>query len=565
MNVRKQLYWKVVAIAVLAVVSGAVAYPQAVSFLPSVKDRLSALKINLGLDLQGGIHLEYKADVSQIESSKQGDALKAAQAVIERRVNAFGVGEPVVQLAKTGTEDRIIVELPGVKDIEQAKAMLKETPFLEFKKEAGDDMKSVFDQYNATAKQKAQGLLDRAKNGEDFEQLAKDNSEDPGSKDKGGDLDFVKKGQFVPAFDTVLFDPSFKTGDVWPDLVESDYGWHIIKKIDERGSGDALEVRAEHVLIAKRSIDQYPDLKYASTGLTGQNLKSATVTFQSQGLGNPEVSLQFDSEGTQLFDQLTKDNIGKTIAIELDKQIISAPRVQAEIPNGQAVITGNYTLDEAKQLVGRLNEGALPVPITLVGQQSVSASLGEASLWQSLRAGLIGILAVIVFMILYYRFLGLIAAVALLIYAAMLVAIFRLSGLTPFPITMTLAGIAGFVLSIGMAVDANILISERTWEEIKNGKRVTKAIEEGFRRAWPSIRDGNSSTMITCIILIFMGTGFIKGFALILLLGVAFSMFTAIVLTKTLLKFFAGNWLERYPWLIVPKRKQPKAGLGSKE
>ena len=557
MNVRRQLYWKIVAITVLAVVSGAIAYPQAVSFFPTVEEKLAALKINLGLDLQGGIHLEYKADVSQIESSKQGDALKAAQAVIERRVNAFGVGEPVVQLSKSGTEDRIIVELPGVKDIEQAKAMLKETPFLEFKKEAGDDMKSMFDQYNATAKQKAQGFLDQAKGGADFEQLAKDNSEDPGSKDKGGDLDFAKKGQFVPAFDDVLFNPDFKVGEVWPDLVESSYGWHVIKKVDERGSGDTLEVRAEHILIAKRSIDQYPDLKYTSTGLTGQNLKSATVTFQSQGLGNPEVSLQFDGDGTKLFADLTKENIGKTIAIELDKQIISSPTVQAEIPNGQAVITGNYTLDQAKQLVGRLNEGALPVPITLVGQQSISASLGEASLWQSLRAGLIGILAVIVFMIFYYRFLGLIAALALLIYTAMLVAIFRLSGLTPFPITMTLAGIAGFVLSIGMAVDANILISERTWEEIKNGKPVTKAIEEGFRRAWPSIRDGNSSTMITCVILMFMGTGFIKGFALILLLGVAFSMFTAIVLTKTLLKFFAGEWLERYPWMIVPKRKRP--------
>ena len=362
MNVRKKLYWKVVAITVLAVVSGAIAYPKSVVFLPKIEEKLVALKINLGLDLQGGIHLEYKADVSQIESSKQKDALTAAEAVIERRVNAFGVGEPVVQLSKAGMENRIIVELPGVKDIEQAKAMLKETPFLEFKKEAGPEVQQMFDQYNASAKQKAEGLLEQAKGGADFEALAKANSEDPGSKDKGGDLDFAKKGMFVPAFDKVLFDPNFKVGEVWPDLVESDYGWHIMKKVDERpvtdtppaaadGSGVAMEVRAEHILIAKKSIEQYPDLKYASTGLTGQNLKSATVTFQSQGLGSPEVSLQFDGEGTKLFGQLTKDNVGKTIAIVLDKQIISAPRVQAEIPNGQAVITGSYTLDEAKKLV----------------------------------------------------------------------------------------------------------------------------------------------------------------------------------------------------------------------
>ena len=562
----RKSYGKMLGILLLAIVSGAIAYPKTVFFVPKLEKQLNELPIRLGLDLQGGIHLEYKVDVSQIDAAKQKDALTAAEAVIERRVNAFGVGEPLVQLSKSGMEDRIIVELPGVKDIEQAKTMLKETPFLEFKKESGDDTKQLFDQYNAQAKQKAEGLLAQAKQpNADFAQLAKDKSEDPGSKDKGGDLGFVKQGSFVPEFDTVLFDPSFQKGTVWPELVESQYGWHIIKKVDERGDGNAKEVEGAHILVAKKSIEQYPNLQYASSGLTGQNLKDAAVDYQGQGLAHPQVAIRFDEAGTKLFADLTKDNIGKRIAIVLDGEIISAPTVQASIPDGRAVINGNFTLQQAKDLVGRLNEGALPAPITLVGQQSVSASLGEASLHQSLKAGLIGIAIVIAFMIGYYRFLGLVASLALVLYTAMLVALFRLSGLTPFPITMTLAGIAGFVLSIGMAVDANILISERTWEEIKNGKSVSKAIAEGFRRAWPSIRDGNSSTILTCLILIALGTGFIKGFAIILLLGVLFSLFTAIVLTRTFLGWWGGAWLERHRWMLAPKSKWPKREVRSTE
>jgi preprotein translocase subunit SecD len=237
---------------------------------------------------------------------------------------------------------------------------------------------------------------------------------------------------------------------------------------------------------------------------------------------------------------------------------VSAPTVQTEIVNGQAVITGNFTQKEAKSLVSRLNEGALPVPVTLVSQQSIAASLGGSSLHQSLFAGMIGVVAVMAFIIVYYRFFGLIAAFALLMYTALLVSIFRFSTLTPFAITMTLSGIAGFVLSIGMAVDANVLIFERIWEEISHGKTLRKAIDEGFRRAWPSIRDGNYSTILTCLILIWLGTGFVKGFAVILTLGVLFSMFTAIVLVRIIIRFAVSDWFENHMWLLVPKRKMPK-------
>ena len=540
----------------LGLICGLIAYPQMTAKLPPVFAVLDTLKVNKGLDLQGGIHLEYKADVSQVPSAKVSDALNAAEAVIERRVNAFGVGEPLVQRSRSGTEERIIVELPGVKDIEQAKKMIKETPFLEFRELAGADADQQLALYNEQNKAKAQGVIERVKKGEDFSALVSENSEDPGSKDKAGDLGFVKSGTFVPEFDKVLFDPSFKSGTIWPELVESQFGWHIIKKIEERGEGDNHEVHAAHILIRKYVLSDFPKLQFAATGLSGKNLKDAYVDYRSQGVGSPQIALQFDSEGTQLFANITKRNIGKPVAIFLDDEIISQPTVQNEIVAGQAVITGNFTMQEANGLVKRLNEGALPVPITLVGQQSVDASLGESALKQSLFAGLVGLAAVGIFMIFYYRLLGLVAVVALLLYTAMLLSLFKLSVFTPFAITVTLSGIAGFILSIGIAVDANILIFERTREELSYGKGVVRSIKDGFRRAWPSIRDGHISTLITTVILIGLGTGFVKGFAVILALGVLLSLFTAVVLVRITLTYLAGDWMERHPKLLVsPKKK----------
>lgn len=569
-QIKKRIHFALVLL--LGLVCGVIAYPNAVKFIPPFYGVLQNLKVNKGLDLQGGIHLEYKADVSQIDKDKVGDALSAVQSVVERRVNAFGVGEPLVQVSRSGSEERVIVELPGVKDIEQAKKMIKETPFLEFREPVAEDSEIVkqFDELNRESEKKAQDILGRAKRGEDFSALAKEFSEDPGSKEKGGDLDFAKKGTFVPEFDAVIFGENLKQGEVHPDIVASQFGWHIIKKLEERDEGDNKEVRAAHILFVKRSIDQYPQLKYAATGLTGKHLKDASVAFQGQGIGSPQISLTFDDEGTKLFAEITKRNIGKGVAIVLDNLPITdtngdgsideqdppyAPTIQQEILGGQAVITGNYTTQEANNLVKRLNEGALPVPITLVGQQSVDASLGDAALQKSLLAGLVGLGAVALFMILYYRFLGLIAVFALLLYTAMLLTIFKLSVFTPFAITVTLSGIAGFILSIGIAVDANVLIFERTREELSYGKNVYKALGDGFRRAWPSIRDGHISTLITTFILIGLGTGFVKGFAIILALGVLLSLFTAVVLVRIVIMFLAGNWMEKHPKLLASFKK----------
>jgi len=562
MTLRRKIAVKFVLVIFLALAVGLISYPRAVSKMPGFYAFLNKAKINLGLDLQGGIHLEYQPDLSQISDDKKAEALSAIQDVIERRVNAFGVAEPVVYTTKSGSESRLIVELAGVRDIDQAKNMIKDTPFLEFKEQqttTPDQIsQDVLDQENAQAKEKAQQVLDRAKNGEDFAALAKDNSDDPGSKGDGGDLGFVKKGEFVPEFDKILFDSGLQDGQIYPDLVETQFGWHIIKKIEQRGEGDNLEVHAAHILIARKTQSQ-PVTTWVSTGLTGKSLKSATVEYQSQGLSEPVVSLQFDSEGTKLFDEITKRNVGKPVAIYLDNEIVSAPNVNEEISTGRAQISGNFTIDEAKNLVKRLNEGALPVPISLISQQSVEASLGAISLEQSLKAGMIGLAFVVIFMLVYYRFLGLIASIALLIYTGLMISIFKLSGLTPWSITLTLPGIAGFVLSIGMAVDANILIFERTKEEIGNGRNVASAIEEGFKRAWTSIRDGNISSIITAFILINLGTGFVKGFAVTLVVGVLVSMFTAVVISKTILEFLVGEWMENKLWLIGAKRKNKES------
>ena len=565
MTVRRKIWLKFSLVVILFLITALVAYPKPIQKPAWLGNTLAKLKINLGLDLQGGIHLIYKVDTSGVDPAKVSDGLNGLQDVIERRVNAFGVAEPLIETSKSGGEQRLIVELAGVRDIEAAKAMIKETPFLEFKKmeaPAADQtpaptLSPEDQQYNGQQSQKAEDLLKQVQNGADFSELAKQNSEDPGSKDQGGDLGFVKRGTFVPEFDKVLFDSNLQPGQIYPQVVESDYGYHIIKLLEVRGDGDSKEVHAQHILLAKKTPPAPAQAQptFIETGLTGKNLKNAVLEFNQQS-GKPDIGITFDAEGTKLFADITRENIGKQIAIFLDGNLVTAPTVQTAITDGKAVITGNYTLDQAKLEVQRLNEGALPMPLEgPIQQQTVDATLGHDSFTMTLKAGLIGIILVMIFMILYYRFLGVVASAALIIYSSLMVAIFKLSSVTPWSITLTLAGIAGFILSVGMAVDANILIFERTKEEIRKGRSIRSGIDEGFRRAWPSIRDSNISSIITSLILIWFGTGFVKGFAITLLLGVLVSMFTAIVITRTILTAIIGQWAEEKRRWIIPNSK----------
>lgn len=387
----------------------------------------------LGLDLSGGTQLVYRADVSQTPASEVSDSMAALRDTIERRVNLFGVSEPIVQTERTGVlaeekEERLIIELPGVTDTEEAIRLIGQTPVLEFRLLKSDQEEALIDIENMSTSSINQ-----------------------------------------------MFEPA---------------------------------------------------------AITGKHLASAQLQFQTgAGYANtPVVVLNFNGEGTDIFAKLTKENVGRYFAIFLDGVPISVPVIQEAIPNGTAVISGNFTPDSAKELARNLNYGALPVAIELISTETVSGTLGDEAVGRGIMAGLWGLGAVALFMVLWYRLPGLVAVLALLLYVAVNLALFQY-----IPVTLTAAGIAAFILSIGMAVDANILIFERTREELAAGKSTSEAIHDGFSRAWLSIRDSNISSLITAVILFWFGTSLIKGFALVFGLGVLVSMLTAITVSRTLL------------------------------
>ena len=409
----------------------------------------------LGLDLQGGSHLLYEADLSQIDQKERGEAMDGLRDVIERRVNLFGVTEPVVQVQETGGKFRLIVELAGVKDVSQAIQEIGKTPYLEFKEERGEE--------------ETKKIVEKQKEleGKTFEEV-----------------------QQIPEWQLAFEDPYFR-----------------------------------------------------STQLTGRYLQKAELGFD-QTTSQPLIFIQFNEEGGKLFEEITAKNVQRRLAIYIDKIPISSPVVQEKISGGKAQITGDFTVSEARDLARNLSAGALPVPIQLVSQQTVGPILGKISLEKSLKAGIVGFSAVIFFMVLFYRLPGILASLALLVYLVLVLSLFKL-----IPVTLTLAGIAGFILSIGMAVDANILIFSRMREEIQERKSFPIVLEEGFRRAWPSIRDSNFTTLIVSSILFSFGTSFVKGFAFTLILGVLISMFSAIFITSNFLKLFIGTRFEKFSWL----------------
>lgn len=404
---------------------------------PSINISLGNLKfkrdltIKKGLDLQGGTHLVLQANMSGISDEDKERALNAAQEVIAKRIDLYGVSEPLIQTSKLGENYRIIVELPGVSNIQEAIALIGKTAQLDFREET-------------------------------------------------------------------------------------------VEKEQEEATDSAR-----------------PGFNFTETDLTGGDLKRASVQFSPE-TGEPVVALNFTSEGSKKFGEITTRNVGKPLAIFLDGFPITAPVVNEAILSGEAVISGQFTTQEAKNLAIQLNAGALPIPFKIVEQKNIGATLGEESIQKSIRAGLLGLMLVILFMVLYYGRLGVLAGFALVIYGLVTLAIYKL-----IPVTLTLPGIAGFILSVGMAVDANILIFERMKEELREGKPVKQAMELGFGRAWDSIKDANVCTIITALVLLnpfnfpFLVTwGMVRGFALTLLIGVLIGLFTGIVVTRTLVRVF---------------------------
>jgi preprotein translocase subunit SecD len=447
---RREAYW-LTFIVILAALAGWVVQPNnpGIHFPLGNTDVDWDIRTVEGLDLQGGLQVLLQAAPPAGQTASR-ESLEAARSIIEQRVNAFGTTEPVIQLQGN---DRIVVELPGVKSPEERERAIElfgETGLLEFM--------------------------------------------DTGST-------------------------SLPAGT----------------KVEE---------------------GQYPTI------LTGKNLDPSKVAVSFNQQNRPQINFGWDSEGAKTFGDYTASHINQFLTIVLDKVVISSPRINSRIDD-QGVIEGNFTLQEAKDLVTKLKYGALPIPMKVIQQREVGATLGQDSVRKSIVAGAVGLGIVMAFMLIYYRLPGLLADVALVIYAAVTFAVFK----NPWqPVTLTLAGIAGFILSIGMAVDANILIFERTKEELRAGRTLGSAVEAGFERAWSSIRDSNVSTLITCAILYYFGTGMIRGFALTLALGVIVSLFTAIIVTRTFLRSLIFTGAIRHPWLFgvsLPAREahtRPQSG-----
>lgn len=720
----KRITIQILVIILFSLVLGLFNIPKGLQSALGLPKYMQDKHIHLGLDLQGGSQLDYKIDLRKVPEKDRDAITDGVLQVITKRVNGLGVSEPSIYTSSVGDEQHIIVELAGIKDLEEAKRVVGKTIQLEFKEQkeqadpqevdrmkeyaqnvlknavkkndlaligreeeqnnigkvkyetdadfifindlskeianviktlkpseiygklvtaSGDEYevlpegqmrkkegvyiiklleetetvkydKQVYTSHiliaykgasNANEKitrtqndayELAKSLMARVKAGENFSDLAKANSNDPGSANKGGVLSdpVNKNAQYIQVFkDNALKLNS--DGDI-SDIVSSEFGYHIIK-------ADRVEtnVKEKQVKLEKIFFSTAPDM-WKETGLTGQHFVHADVDFDQ--LYQPYISIQFNPEGAKLFEEVTGRNVNKPVAIFVGGNLISAPNVKEKISGGSAQITGRFTVEEANNLARDLNTGAIPAPVLLVGQHTIGSTIGEEALNTSLKAGLIGLLLVTIFMILYYRLPGLLAVAALSIYSLILLFIlkseihliiafvisaiifaaivykllkaqepalekvlsfvlacfllFFVAFLLRTPVTLTLAGVAGVILSIGMAVDANVLIFERVKEELRAGKTLAAAVEAGFDRAWSSIRDSNYSSLLTCAILFYLGSSIIKGFAFNLAAGIIISMFTAITITKTFLKAFIGTRWGQKLWLFGVKENVPE-------
>ncbi|MFH0821089.1 MAG: protein translocase subunit SecD [Candidatus Peregrinibacteria bacterium] len=536
------------------------------SFTTWLKDQ----KVTLGLDLQGGTQLDYRIDLRNAEAKNNDDdplndveikdIVEGVRNTMERRVNSLGVSEPQIYTSNVAGEEHIIVELAGIKDVNEAKVVVGKTIQLEFKEPKTAPDPGELERVKASAEATLKQALNSKTN---FEVLGEN------TKTADGKIDFrTNQKQFVSSLPARYKDVfgKMKLGTVYSKVLEDkettlDGGelkdknkLYVTKLLTQEQAdrttkndkGESVTNKEDQFTFEEIVYDYNPDT-WKSTGLDGSHFKSASITYDQ--VGRPQVSIQFDAEGALMFEGLTGRLVNQPLAIFVGGDLISRPNVNEKIAGGSAVITGNFNIKQALALANDLNTGAIDAPVILSGQYTISASIGVNALKVSLLAALIGVIALVLFMLLYYRLLGFFAVLALGIYSVIILFL-----INTFPIVMTLAGIAGVVLSIGMAVDANILIFERTKEELNSGKNFIAAVAAGFDRAWSSIRDSNVSSLITCAILWLFGNSIIRGFALMLSIGILVSMFTAITVTRAFLVTIINTRFSKNRFLLGAKR-----------
>ena len=593
-----------IAIVLLVVAAGLLLGFQTISLGGFQRGGDTLLGLSLGLDLQGGSHLVYQAepitdDAGSEPRAPDAEDMISLQSIIERRVNSSGLGEPIIQILG---DDRLLIQLPGVSDPARAKEIIGETASLEFKHRklnvprnlTAEGVLTDADIIGVTAEATPDELLPSAEPVTPATTAAPEASGTPAAEEAGAEADAQPDLSQLPVI-VVEFTPggAVKFEEVRARLEES------LKLLETRGIPSSLNVTIEgdepitidapSLLISKlqgtnRYVFPYPqpnapdaephDVARAQAaigsnpvisfverqgqvdedfGLGGDNLARAYPGLHAQ-TDEPIINIEFDTEGTRLFGEKTTEIAGVTtefIAIFLDDEELIAPSVTSPITTGTAFISGRFTLERARDVSFLLEGGRLPFDITLIQERSVDAILGSDSLAKSVVAGIVGLGLVFLFMTLYYRVPGLVASLALLIYAMLVLAVFKLM-----PVTLTLSGVAAAILSVGMAVDANVLIFERMKDELRNGRTLISAINIGFNRAWPAIRDSNVSTLITCGILFYfsnqLGTTIVQGFAVTLAIGVMLSMFSAIVVSRTILRVIASTRLSRLLGAFVP-------------
>ena len=590
-----------ITIAIITAICGTILGVQKVSLNNLERGSDDLLGLTLGLDLQGGSHLIYQAinPETEMPGGVTEDQMKSLSRTIERRVNASGLGEPIIQILG---EDRLLIQLPGIRDPGRAKALIGETARLEFKHRTTDVPPKAVE--NITDDDIISVKAEEVQSDGTFiteEERNNEVSTDPIETAEALVVEFTAEGfdKFSQVFQMLITsaNKSMSVAQTGTLIPPARLGINIEGQEQLRYNTLGLnmypvwtEMRGESELVVNKFIIALPssddgskgaisvedaNIKIGTTptisfeisegyidediGLSGDDLENAYPS-QHQASGAPIVNIEFNERGTKAFGELTTEIYAKQqssgirdqIAIILDGQELIAPVVNSPITAGTAIIQGgDFTLERVKDLALLLESGRLPVPIQLIQERDVDAMLGADSLKKSVIAGTAGLSLVLLFMILYYRVPGLIASLSLLIYAMIVLTIFKM-----LPITLTLSGVAAAILSIGMAVDANILIFERMKDELRTGRTMLSSINIGFNRAWPAIRDGNVSTLITCAILYWfsdqLGATIVQGFAITLAVGVAVSMFTAITVSRTFMRVVTLTPISRNVRLFIP-------------